>query len=76
MQVEGLFQAMQRRTTAAAKPTKASKKLAVLDIKRATAIGVRMSKLRCACLNYFPDYQADHACMSRTISPTGMPAQA
>lgn len=44
-----MFQAMQR--SAANKPAAAAKqKLAVLDLKRATAVGIRMSRLRCATL--------------------------
>lgn len=44
-EVEDKFQAMQR--AAAKKPAAAAKqKLAVLDLKRATAVGIRMSRLR------------------------------
>ena len=44
-EVEDKFQAMQR--AAVKKPVAAAKqKLAVLDLKRATAVGIRMSRLR------------------------------
>ncbi|KAK9830554.1 hypothetical protein WJX72_012430 [[Myrmecia] bisecta] len=43
-EVEELFQALQR--TSLKKATTAAKKLAVLDLKRATAIGIRMSRLK------------------------------
>lgn len=44
-EVEDKFQALQR--AAAKKPAAAAKqKLAVLDLKRATAVGIRMSRLR------------------------------
>ena len=48
VQIETLFQAMQR---SAKKPASvARQKLAVLDLKRATAVGIRMSRLRCSIL--------------------------
>ena len=46
MQVESLFQAMQK---SVAKNGGARQKLAVLDLKRATAVGIRMSRLRYHC---------------------------
>ena len=44
VQVETLFQAMQR--SAKRPASTARQKLAVLDLKRATAVGIRMSRLR------------------------------
>lgn len=44
VQVEDLFQAMQKATTV--KKSAGRQKLAVLDLKRATAVGIRMSRLR------------------------------
>ena len=44
LQIEHLFQAAQAQKTAEKKA--ATKQLAILDIKRATGIGIRMSGLR------------------------------
>ncbi len=44
VQIETLFQAMQR--SAKRPASTARQKLAVLDLKRATAVGIRMSRLR------------------------------
>lgn len=52
MQIEEQFQASQSRAIGGGSPAgKAAQKLAVLDLKRATAIGIRMSRLRCAHLH-------------------------
>ena len=48
-QVEGLFQAMQRSSMKKSSGT-GRQKLAVLDLKRATAVGIRMSRLRYSIL--------------------------
>ncbi len=52
MQLEELFKAPQRGGRSGAAPKQApaapGRQLAVLDLKRATAIGVRMSRLGCA----------------------------
>jgi hypothetical protein len=47
-QVEELFQAKQLKKAAPKKA--AAKRLAVLELKRATAIGIRMAGLKCASL--------------------------
>jgi len=51
-QLEALFHAPQRRPRSggapAAAPAPAGRQLAVLDLKRATAIGIRMSRMGCA----------------------------
>ncbi len=51
-QLEALFHTPQRRPRSAgapaAAPAPAGRQLAVLDLKRATAIGIRMSRMGCA----------------------------
>ena len=54
MQVESLFQAMQKSML---KKSSARQKLAVLDLKRATAVGIRMSRLR-----YHPQQTMSNLC--------------
>ena len=44
--MESLFQAMQKSVV---KRSSSRQKLAVLDLKRATAVGIRMSRLRYYC---------------------------
>lgn len=50
VQVEAMFQAMQRSSVKKSAGI-SRQKLAVLDLKRATAVGIRMSRLRYTCLH-------------------------
>ena len=69
-QVEELFQASRVQTSAMQKASKApAKQLAVLDLKRATAIGIRMSRLRYNPLLFEP------ACLQAPAQPQNDPVQ-
>lgn len=63
VQVEELFQAMQLRKAPVAKAA-AVKQLAVLELKRATAIGIRMAGLKCVP----PRFQSAPVSKSSTVT--------
>ena len=62
-QVEELFQVLQMKK--APEKQSAGKQLAILDLKRATAIGIRMAGLKCASTNPLP---SPASCMLRVGS--------